>query len=408
MNVDRAVSIEDLRKAARRALPKIIFDFIEGGVEDERCLAANAEAWRSVRLMPRYFGEIGTIDQSVTLMGSRCASPFGIGPTGLAGLFRPDADLMLARAAAEARIPFVLSTASNASLEEVAQAAGEFAWFQLYGSRDRSISADMIRRAREAGISTLMVTVDTPVGSKRERNMRNGFSRPLRMRLPILLESLLHPAWVLRYLAAGGTPRFGNWVPDAVAGASNDEIAAFSTSQTPNRQNWNDLEVIRDLWPRKLVVKGVMHPDDAARAVEIGADGIVVSNHGGRVLDRAPSTVEMFPFVRAAVGGRVALVLDSGIMRGSDVVAAFCLGANFAFVGRATLYSVAAGGMAGARRAIAILRNEIDIALGQIGCPTPAQLGPEYLFMPQRQAAAAGMSPAHKAEKGRSDVVAGR
>jgi L-lactate dehydrogenase (cytochrome)/(S)-mandelate dehydrogenase len=278
------------------------------------------------------------------------------------------------------RIPFVLSTASNASLEEVARSAGSYVWFQLYGARTREISADMVRRARDAGVTTLMVTVDTPVGSKRERNMRNGFSRPLRMRLPILLEALLHPAWLVGYLASGGTPRFGNWAPYAPAGASNDAVAAFSTTQTPNRQTWNDLEVIRRLWPHKLVVKGVLHPEDGTRAVESGADGIIISNHGGRVLDRAPSTFEMFPFIRAAVGDRVTLMLDSGITRGSDIVAAFCMGAQFVFLGRAPLYGAAAGGIAGARRAIAILRNEIDIVLGQIGCPAPGGLGEQFLF----------------------------
>jgi (S)-mandelate dehydrogenase len=380
VKLSRIVSIDDLRNAARRELPKIIFDFIEGGVDNEQCLMTNAGIGPAHQIVPRYFGDVGTLDQSVTLMGRTYASPFGIGPTGLSGLFRPGADLMLARGAAEAEIPFALSTASNATLEEVAQAAGDYAWFQLYGARDRAISADMIRRADAAGIRTLMVTVDTPVSSKRERNMRNGFSRPLRMRPEIFLESLLHPRWIWRYLKDGGTPVFGNWVPYAAPGASKDDVAAFSTTQTPNRQTWADLETTRKLWPHTLVVKGVMHPDDAVRAVEIGADGVIVSNHGGRVLDRAPSTFAVFPFVRDAVAGRAAVMLDSGITRGSDILTAYCLGADFVFVGRATLYGAVVGGDAGVQRAIEILRQEVNILLGQIGCATPKELGPQFLF----------------------------
>ena len=380
MKLSRIVSIEDFREAARRVLPRIIFDFIEGGVDNELCLATNATLGNAHRLVPRYFGDIGPVDASTTLMGRRYASPFGIGPTGLNGLFRPGSDIMLARAAAEADIPFVISTASTSRLEEVAEAAPDHCWFQLYGARDRAISADMIRRADAAGIRTLMVTLDTPVSSKRERNMRNGFSRPLRMRLPVLLESLLHPRWIWRYLASGGTPGFDNWINYAPPGASKDSVAGFSTTQTPNRQTWADLEATRRLWPHKLVAKGIMHPDDALRAVEIGCDGILVSNHGGRVFDRAPSTFDIFPYVRDAVAGRAALMLDSGITRGSDIVIALCLGARFVFVGRATLYGAVVGGLDGARRAIEIFREELIQQLGQIGCASPAGLGPDFLF----------------------------
>lgn len=380
MRLKRIVSIDDFRESARRTLPKIIFDFIEGGVDAELCLETNAAIRRSHRLVPRYLADIEPVDPSAVLMGQRYGLPFGIAPIGLAGLFRPGAEIMLARAAEEADIPFVLSTVSTVSLEQVAEAAPRHVWFQLYGARDRAITADMIRRVNAAGIRTLMVTVDTPVSAKRERNIRNGFSRPLRMRLPILLEALCHPGWIWRYLASGGTPAFGNWTPYAEPGASKDAIAAFSTTQTPNRQTWADLQSIRAAWPHKLVVKGLMHPDDAVRAVDIGADGIVVSNHGGRVLDRAPSSFEIFPYVRDAVGGRAALMLDSGLTRGSDIVTAFCLGAQFVFVGRAALYGAVVGGVDGARRAIAILRDEVVQQLGQIGCASPAGLGPDYLL----------------------------
>jgi (S)-mandelate dehydrogenase len=380
MRTDKAINIDDLRRMAKRHLPRICFDFIEGGLEDEHGLERNETAFRRHRLVPRYLVDVSQRDQSVALFGQKFSLPVGIAPTGLAGLFRRGADLMLAEAARDANIPFIMSGASTASIEAAAQVAPRHAWYQLYGARDMKVSEDMIRRARDAGLSTLVHTIDVPIGSKRERNIRNGFIRPYKLKPTIVLEALRHPAWIADYLRHGGMPMLENWKPYAPPGASANEVADFLGSQTPSTQTWRELEAYRRLWPRKLVVKGVLHIDDARRAAEMGVDGIMVSNHGGRQLDRAPAPLDVLLQITQAVGNRVAVMFDSGIRRGSDVVIARCLGARFVFTGRATLYGCAAGGPAGAKRAIDILKDEIDRVLAQIGCPSFDQLGPDWLL----------------------------
>jgi (S)-mandelate dehydrogenase len=381
MKIADAVNIDDLRRLARRRLPRMVFDFIEGGVEDEHGLEANETSFWRHRLVPRYMVDVSRRDQSATLFGHSYASPFGIAPTGLAALFRADCDLILAKAAAATNIPFIMSGASTASIEAAAQVAPAHTWYQLYAARDRKISEDMIRRARDAGLSTLVLTVDVPVSSKRERNVRNGFELPLKLKWSKSLEALLHPLWIASYLRRG-IPPFDNWVPYAAPGASAKAVAAFVGRQIPCSVTWQDLENFRRLWPRKLVVKGIMHPDDAVRAAQIGVDGIMVSNHGGRQLDQAPAPLEMLPAICAAVGDKVTVMLDSGVRRGADILTALCLGARFVFVGRATLYGASAGGLPGAHKAIDILRKEIDLVMGQIGCPSLEGLGPGFLLQP--------------------------
>lgn len=355
---------------ARRRLPRIAFDYIDGGVEDERCLARNSAAFARHLLLPRYLVDVTVRDQSTRLFERSYASPFGIAPTGLASLFRSGADLLLAKAAAETNIPFVMSGAATASIEAAARVAPAHTWYQLYCARDRKITEDLIRRANDAGLGALVVTVDIPISSKRERNLRNGFVLPLRLRPGIIAEALTHPGWMAEYLWHG-SPRFENWVPYA---GSSSRTNRFFAEQTPATVTWRDLESFRRLWPRNFVLKGIMHPDDAARAVQSGVDGIWVSNHGGRQLDRAPSALEALAAIRVAVGGRVTLMLDGGVQRGADIVTALCLGAQFVFVGRATLYGMVAGGLPGVRRAITILNDEIDRVMAQIGCSSLTQL----------------------------------
>jgi L-lactate dehydrogenase (cytochrome)/(S)-mandelate dehydrogenase len=380
MRVERAVNIDDLRRMAKRRMPRIAFDFIEGGVEDEEGLAHNEAAFRRYRMVPRFLRDIARRDQSASVFGYTFASPFGIAPTGINGLFRRNADLMLAEAAAAANIPYVMSSVANASLEQAAKIAPHM-WFQVYGANDRAIVKDMVRRAGAAGIGTLVVTVDVPLLHKRERNMRNGFTRPLKMTPAVVLEALLHPAWIVEFLRHGGIPRFENWAPYSPPGSSTDTINDHYGTQTPSAdQTWRDLEDYRRMWPGRLVVKGMLHPQDARRAVALGVDGLIVSNHGARQLDRAVSPLEMLPLVRAAVGDDVTLMLDSGVRRGSDVVVARCLGASLVFTGRATLYGVAAGGVAGAAKAIEILRSQLDLTLGMLGCASLDELGPHILF----------------------------
>jgi L-lactate dehydrogenase (cytochrome)/(S)-mandelate dehydrogenase len=377
--VDRAINVDDLRKLAKRRLPKIAYDFIEGGLEDERGIARNEVAFGEFRLVPRYGVDVARIDQSTTLFGRKFASAIGIAPTGLGGLFRQGADLLLAEAARDADVPFIMSGSSTCLIEDLARVAPNHGWYQLYLAKDRRISEDMVRRARDAGLSTLAITLDVPVNSKRERNIRNGFVRPLRLTLRTKLEACLHPDWLVDYLRYG-MPVLSNWQAYAPKGASAAEIAEFVASQTPSPVLWRDVEAFRRQWPGNLVLKGIMHPDDAIRAAALGVDGIVVSNHGGRQLDRAPGPIEVLPAIRAAVGDKLTLMYDSGIRRGSDVIIALCLGAKFVFMGRPTLYGVAAGGVAGASRALQILKQEIGTAMAQLGAPDIASLGPQFLM----------------------------
>ena len=376
MDVSRAHSIGDLDRMARCYLPRIAFDFIEGGVEDEGSLARNLEAYRRLSLVPRFLVEVSRRSQSTTLFGRTYDSPLGIAPTGAAGMWRQGADVMLARAAAAANVPFVLASASMETIESVVEAGGKNIWFQRYSTRDPSFSAALIDRARGCGVETLVVTVDVPVTGKRERNLHNGFTRPMKLRPGTVLEAMTHPEWLARYLLAGARMApLANWAQFAKPGASADEVFAIYGAQTPSdQQAWVKLADIRKLWPGHLVVKGILAPDDAVRAFALGADGVILSNHGGRQLDIAPSPLEVLPLVRAAVGGGKTVMIDSGIRRGTDVLKAFALGADFAFVGRATLYGVIAGAQAGAARALEILRKEIDVNLGMLGCNSLADL----------------------------------
>jgi isopentenyl diphosphate isomerase/L-lactate dehydrogenase-like FMN-dependent dehydrogenase len=366
---------------AKRRLPRAVFDFIEGGVEDERGLKRNEDAFARYFLVPRYLVDIAQRDQTRTLFDRTYASPFGIAPTGFAGLFRRGADLMLAAAAAAANIPFIMSGSSTALIEDAARIAPSHAWYQLYVARDRKITEDQIKRARDAGLSTLVLTVDVPVGSKRERNIRNNFGLTFKPDWRTVLDALKHLPWVIEYLR-NGMPAFENWKAYAGHGADAAAVARFVVEQSPATVTWSDLEHFREVWPRHLVIKGLMSPDDALRAAEIGVDGIIVSNHGARQLDRAPAPLEVFPAIRDAVKDRAVLMLDGGIRRGADILTALGLGARFVFVGRATLYGAVAGGVAGALKAIDILRDEIDILQGQIGCPSLERLNADFLLGP--------------------------
>jgi (S)-mandelate dehydrogenase len=389
MRIDQAVNIEDLHQMAKRRLPKIAFDFIEGGLEDERGLETNTSAFHKHRLLPRYLVDVSTRDQTKTIFGETFSSPFGISPTGGAGLFRWHADQMLAEAARDANIPYIMSGASNDSIETCARIAGKNHWYQLYSARDPAINADLIRRAADAGCGALVLTVDTPVGSKRERNIRNGFAnirgglfQALSLKPAILIEAMSHPGWIAVYFKrGGGTPMLENWQPYARAGADAEEVYKFTSSVRPfNAQTWKDLETYRKLFPRGLVIKGVMDPRDALRAIDVGCDGILVSNHGGRQLDQAPGSLDVLPAIRAAVGDKLTLLLDSGVRRGADILIALCLGADFCFFGRPTLYGAAAGGLPRVKKAVEIFRGEIDLVMGQIGCPSLDQLGPDFLW----------------------------
>jgi L-lactate dehydrogenase (cytochrome)/(S)-mandelate dehydrogenase len=369
MKLDQVINLHDLQRMARQRLPRMVFDFIEGGADDERGLQHNRQVFEQWRLLPRFLVDVSQRDTSVALFGRRYDTPVGISPMGLAGLFRPGADALMAEAAVRHNVPFIMSGASNDCLETAARIAPDHAWFQIYRTLDEGINEHLVGRARDAGIGVLVVTVDVTVNSNRERNRRNGFVRPFRLTPSILLQTLLHPRWALDYLRSGGHPMMQNWQPYAAAGASADEVADLFGRLTPaSNSTWQTLERLRRWWPGRLLVKGLLHPDDARQAVALGADGIIVSNHGARQLDRSVSPLEMLPEIHAAVP-ETPLILDSGARRGSDIVIARCLGARMALCGRPMMYAVTAAGSAGVARAIEILHTEVDKVLAQLGCP---------------------------------------
>lgn len=365
---------------AHARMPKVVFDYIDGGVENEDALAANLSAFRKRTFVPRYLLNVESRVHRTMLFGKQYERSFGISPTGFASLFRPGADLMLARSASKAGIPFVLSGASNSSIEAVAKVAPCNTWFQVYGTRNRDITTDLLDRASGAGIETLVVTVDVPVTPKRTRNIRNGFGLPPRMSISNVVQALLHPAWTFGYLSNGGLPKLGNWQAYAPEGAIALDIARVFAQETPDpTQTLKDIAELRARWKGKMLVKGILHPDDAVSMLGLGMDGIWVSNHGGRQLDRIVPSIDMLHAIRAAVGKEATLVIDSGIRCGADIAIARCLGADFAFVGRATLFGAAAAGEAGVSRVIDLLTEELDLVMGQIGCGDVNQLSPDNL-----------------------------
>jgi L-lactate dehydrogenase (cytochrome)/(S)-mandelate dehydrogenase len=381
MGVKKAVNIEDLHRMAKLRTPKVAFDFIEGGVEGEAALARNIAAFERHCLLPRYLVNVSQIDQTTPLFGRNWATPFGFAPTGAAGLFRLKSDLNLAAAAAKANIPYIMSGASNDTIEDAARIAHEHTWYQVYAARDGNITEDLIRRSADAGLGALVLTVDVPARPTRERNVRNSYSHDLRKLTPgRIVDGLLHPIWLYDYLRNGGAPTMGNWAPYAPPGSNVHAVLDFVNDQIPaSGQTWRELENYRRLWDGPLIVKGILHPNDAVRAADLGAEGVIVSNHGGRQLDRTVTSIDAFPAVKAAVDDRVTLMLDSGVRRGADIIVGLCLGAAFVFVGRAAVYGVVAGGEAGATRVIEILQHQIETNLAQMGITAIDQLGPHCL-----------------------------
>ena len=368
MNLAKLQSVHDFKRAARRRLPRIVFDYVEGGTEDESCLDRNAEALDRINLLPRYLIDVRSTSQKTGLLGRNYELPFGIAPMGMAGMVRHGADLMMAGAARAANIPFVLSGVATESIEAAAERAGDNLWVQIHASRDPAVNKAQIDRALAVGVETMILTIDVPVTAKRERDLRNGWVRPYTPSASAVIEAAFHPAWVLGYLRSG-LPYFENWRAHAPAGSTALGVAAYLATQVPASPAWADLARFRSWWPGQLLLKGVLVPEDAARARESGVDGLIVSNHGGRQLDTAPAPITMLPAIRRAVGPDFPLIFDSGIRRGSDIVKALAAGADFTLVGRAIAYGVAAGGEAGASRVIDILCNELHRAQAQLGRP---------------------------------------
>jgi L-lactate dehydrogenase (cytochrome)/(S)-mandelate dehydrogenase len=381
MRLQQAINFDDIRLLARKRLPRIAFDFIDGGVDGEVALERNRAAFDRYKLLPRYLIDVEKRSQAVKLFGYDYSSPFGISPMGIAGFFRPGADLMIARAAASSDIPYIMSSASCDSIEAAMAVAPKTTWFQIYGTRDPHITLDLVRRAKALGVRVLLMTVDTPVMGKRERNVRNGFRRPMKMTPSVILQGLSRPAWTYRYLMNGGIPMMQNWRPYVADDADANAVADLYGEQTPApAQTWSIFEQVRKAWDGPLVVKGIMHPADALKCLDLGANGIMVSNHGGRQLDSAPGSIDMLPAIADAVAGRMELLIDSGFRRGSDVGKALCLGAKAAFFGRPAMFGVAAGGEDGASAVMSIMRQEISLLMGQLGWTDVNKAGPDSLI----------------------------
>jgi (S)-mandelate dehydrogenase len=378
-SLSQARNIADLRELARRRVPGLAFEYVEGGAEDESSLRANRTAFERLRLLPNTLIDTSHRQLRTTILGTPSAAPLVIAPTGLNNMLNTAGDLGLARAAAQRGIPFTLSSLSTTRLEQVATQVGGRLWMQLYVLKDRAVARDLMQRAAAAGYEALVFTTDANVFGSREWDQRN-FRAPGKPTLRAALDVLRHPRWMYEVLLRDGMPRFRNvesFLPRGAAsavGGSTVLPGLFAANIT-----WNDIDWIRQFWRGKLLLKGVLSVGDAERARALGCDGIVLSNHGGRQLDYCVAAIDLLPEVAAAVGGRLSILIDGGFRRGTDIVKALALGAEAVMLGRATLYGLGAGGEAGVSRALEILTTETDRTLGLLGCNSVSELGPQHV-----------------------------
>ncbi|MEO8521649.1 MAG: alpha-hydroxy acid oxidase [Acidobacteriota bacterium] len=379
----RIVNIEDLRKAAKRRLPRAVFDYIDGGADREITLDHNCAAYNEVAFRPRCAVANSKYSLETTVLGTRLSLPFLLAPVGSSRMFYPRGEEVAARAAGEAGTAYILSTLSGCLLEDVRKATTGPAWYQLYLVGGRDVALGAIERARKAGYTALVVTIDTPVAGLRERDLRNGMKEllthnPLTM-FPFVWQFAARPRWLAGFFGDGGLMNFPNVV---LPGEGPMPYADVGSALESSTVTWPDLRWIRDAWDGPIVVKGVHRGDDAMLAVDSGADAVVVSNHGGRQLDSVHATLRVLPEVVAAVNGRAEVMLDGGIRRGSDVVKALCLGAKAVLVGRAYAYGLGAAGGAGVARAIEILQADVMRTLKLLGCPSVEALDGSYVDVP--------------------------
>ncbi len=363
--MSRPVSVNEWQEAARWHLPRFVYDYVAGGAEDLECLRRNRLAFDQVELWPRVLRSSVDIDTSIELFGRRWPTPLGLAPTGMNGLIRPGGDVMLARAASAQGLVMSLSSAANASMERIRdEVPGCALWLQLYVLSDRSIAESMLGRARACQVEALVLTVDVPVSGKREADLRNGFSLPWRIKPNMLLDLLAHPSWCLNQ-ARGTTLRMENLSPGGNAPPTAQ--AALLSRGMDRTLGWDAIAWIRRHWDGPLLLKGVLHPEDALLAIKHGVDALIVSNHGGRQLDLAPASLKALPKIITAVEGRMPVLLDSGIRRGSDIARALALGATGVMIGRAALYGLAAAGEAGVTAVLELLDDELRRTLCLLG-----------------------------------------
>ena len=378
----QVVNIEDLRRLAKRRLPRVVFEYLDGGAEDEISLRENCRAYGDIMFRPRLAVAFEQCNLRTRVLGMELALPILLAPVGYSRMMHPDGEAGAAAAAGEAGTAYILSTISGYSLEDVKAATSGPTLYQLYLLGDRETAEAAIERARNAGFTALVITIDTPVAGMRERDWRNGMKELLEgsviSKLPFLPNIAAHPRWVSEFLLDGGLPVLHNVV---IPGKGPMPLTDVSSALARSVVTWNDLTWIRRHWPGPIVVKGVMTGDDARRAADCGAAAVVVSNHGGRQLDCVSATIKVLPEVVAAVGDEVEVLVDGGIRRGSDVVKAMCMGAKAVLVGRAYAYGLAAGGRVGVARALQILRNDLERTMRLLGCGDVAELNSSFLAL---------------------------
>lgn len=377
---DKAHNIAQLRALAWRRLPRAIWEFMERGTEDDLLIGRNPAALQSLHLVPRALRDVSARSAEITLFGRRQPLPLVIAPTGIADLMWHHGERAIASAAAAAGIPFTQTTSSTTSFADIAKVATAGHWMQMYLWERRDLSWQVVDAARENGADVLVLTIDTPVWPLREFNRRAGMSNPIRPNARLVGDFLRRPRWLAgvmgRYMLAGGLPQFANY-PAEVGGKVTGKVARVANSASVD---WKDVDELRRRWPGKLVVKGLLHPDDARRALDHGVDGIAVSNHGGRNFDSSPPAIHALPAIVDAVAGRTTVLFDSGVRRGADVLKAIALGADAVMIGRATLYGCAAGGEAGAAHALQLLANEINVAMAMLGITRLGELDRTFLL----------------------------
>ena len=375
---NKYLTIDDLRTKAAKRIPKLAFDYLDGGAGTEANISRNRQGFDNITLYPEYLRDVTIRRQNTTIFGKEYNAPIGVSPVGLANLIWPKVDSYLATMAKKRNIPYLLSAVGTTSIEKIANIAEDNAWFQLYVPDQDSICFDLIRRAKESGIKVLVLTVDIPEPSKRPRDIRNNFTLPFKMTPKVIMDIALKPNWAISTLL-NGTPRFENLVPymsDAKEGTS---LSVAQALQVSARLGEDFISRIRDAWDGHLVIKGILTKKSAEASVRIGADGIIVSNHGGRQIDSGPSSIEVLPDIFKTVGSKLTVMMDSGIRCGPDIVKAFASGAAITFSGRSFVYGVGALGERGGNHVLDIMVDEVDQTLAQIGCDNILKLDDSYI-----------------------------
>jgi L-lactate dehydrogenase (cytochrome) len=375
----RAVTVSDLRSIARRRLPGGVFDYIDGGAEDELALAANSQAYRRVTFRPRVLRDVGEVDVSSSLLGKPISFPLVLAPTGFTRIADPAGELAVARAARRAGLPYALSTLGTRSIEEVAAVGASRLWFQVYVWRDRGLVSDLVQRAAASGYEALCLTVDTAVFGRRERDVRRGFTLPPKLGLSTLIDGIVHPGWTWQFLRSEPIV-FANVTGRAVGdGGDAVTLADYVARQFDPGLSWQDVEWLRGQWRGPIVLKGIQTVEDARIAADAGIEAIAVSNHGGRQLDSAPAALDLLPDIAEAVGHQTEIICDGGVRRGSDIVKALALGANACMAGRAYLYGLGAAGEAGVDHVLGMFSSDMRRTMALIGCATVKEVNRDFV-----------------------------